>query len=208
MRTSTYKYLGVILTPDLSWSDHISTICAKASRSLGYLRRNLRHAPSNVRQLAYQTFVLPQLEFASSIWSPFQKYLIDMIESIQNRAARFITRNYNRHSSITQIKRQCCLQPLQTRRYIAIICLFHKYIYASTTPPFNLQRPSITSRRLFNHYSFSRIYGATHAFNSSALPSAIRLWNDLPDHIASVSCRVTFRRLVSDYYASELFADS
>lgn len=200
-RTSSYKYLGIILTPNLSWSDHISSICAKASRSLGYLRRNLRNSPSSVRKLAFLTFVLPQLEFASSIWSPHQNYLIDMIESIQNRAARFISSNYDRYASITQIKHECSLQPLHTRRSLALLCLFHKYIYSSRSSEFNLHHPITMSRRLHNQFSFSRIYGSTLAFNSSALPRAIRLWDDLPDVIASVSCHETFRRHLSDHYA-------
>ena len=35
------KYLGCLITSDLKWSDHISTICGKANKTLGFLRRNL-----------------------------------------------------------------------------------------------------------------------------------------------------------------------
>lgn len=100
----TYKYLGVLLTANLSWSTHINAICAKASRSLGYLRRNLHASPFKIRQLAYKTFVLPQLEFTSSVWSPYQNYLVDKLEAVQNRAARFISKSYDFSSSITKIK--------------------------------------------------------------------------------------------------------
>lgn len=78
-RSSTYKYLGVHLCTNLAWCTHIDKICAKANRTLGFLRRNLHHSPSTIRQQAYQTFVRPQLEYASSIWSPHQQYLIDKL---------------------------------------------------------------------------------------------------------------------------------
>uniref|UniRef100_A0A131YXY4 Sphingosine kinase n=1 Tax=Rhipicephalus appendiculatus TaxID=34631 RepID=A0A131YXY4_RHIAP len=52
-----YRYLGVILTPNLSWSDHIRAISANASKSLGYLRCNLKTAPSSIRKLSYLTLV-------------------------------------------------------------------------------------------------------------------------------------------------------
>ena len=35
----SYRYLGVLITASLSWSDHITTVCSKARRQLGYLYR-------------------------------------------------------------------------------------------------------------------------------------------------------------------------
>ena len=38
----TIKYLGVtIITNDLKWNTHISNICTKTNRALGFLRRTL-----------------------------------------------------------------------------------------------------------------------------------------------------------------------
>ena len=34
------KYLGVTITNDLKWNTHISNVCTKANRTLGFLRRN------------------------------------------------------------------------------------------------------------------------------------------------------------------------
>ena len=38
-RVQRYKFLGVIITDPLSWSDHIDQVCSKASRCLNLLRR-------------------------------------------------------------------------------------------------------------------------------------------------------------------------
>ena len=35
------KYLGVTITSDLRWNTHVSNVCTKANRILGFLRRNL-----------------------------------------------------------------------------------------------------------------------------------------------------------------------
>ena len=35
------KYLGVTITNDLKWNTHISNVCTKANRTLGFLRRNV-----------------------------------------------------------------------------------------------------------------------------------------------------------------------
>jgi hypothetical protein len=37
---STVKDLGIIISKDISWNDHISTVVAKANRILGFLKRN------------------------------------------------------------------------------------------------------------------------------------------------------------------------
>ena len=42
------KYLGVHISNDLSWREHIRQTTAKATRSLGFLRRNLHSCPQNV----------------------------------------------------------------------------------------------------------------------------------------------------------------
>lgn len=96
------------ITDNLSWSSHITTIYANASKTLG----SLRNSSVEVRKLAYLTFARPQLEFASAVWSPHHKYFKNMLERIQKRAVRYITQNYDRNSSITQIILDVSLQPL------------------------------------------------------------------------------------------------
>ena len=48
------KYLGVTITNDLKWNTHISNICNKANRTLGFLRRTLFSCPQNVKEAAYK----------------------------------------------------------------------------------------------------------------------------------------------------------
>ena len=39
------KYLGVTITNDLSWNTHVSNVCTKANRTLGFLRGNILLPP-------------------------------------------------------------------------------------------------------------------------------------------------------------------
>ena len=84
------KYLGLNFSADLTWSHHICKIVAKANRSLHFVVRNLRHANKQVKCSAYLTLVRPLLEYCSSVWDPHQQYLIDKIESVQRKAARYV----------------------------------------------------------------------------------------------------------------------
>ena len=67
------RYLGVDISSDLNFSHHINRITANASKSLGFLKRNIKTKHSGIRKAAYKTVVKPQLEYASPIWSPYTK---------------------------------------------------------------------------------------------------------------------------------------
>ena len=54
------------------------------------LKRNIKLVPKNIKDIAYKSLVRPQLEFASSVWVPWQQYLINKIEKIQCQAARYV----------------------------------------------------------------------------------------------------------------------
>lgn len=51
------KYLGVTITNDLSWDEHINSICSKANKTLGFLRRNLRVGATQLKETAYKSLV-------------------------------------------------------------------------------------------------------------------------------------------------------
>ena len=65
--TKDSKYLGVTISNDLSWANHISNITAKANRTIGFLRRNIHACPKEVKE----TLVRPSIEYASAVWDPF-----------------------------------------------------------------------------------------------------------------------------------------
>ena len=49
------KYLGLTITDDLDCGQHISEITCKATKTLGFLRRNLALAPRHTKEVAYKT---------------------------------------------------------------------------------------------------------------------------------------------------------
>ena len=53
------KYLGITITDDLDWSQHISNVTSKAMRTLGFLRRNLTLAPKETKVLHTKLWSAP-----------------------------------------------------------------------------------------------------------------------------------------------------
>ena len=89
------KYLGVTITCDLRWNTHVSNVCTKANRIIGFLRKNLYSCPQQVKEASYKGLVRPVLDYSSSVWDPPGVVLQEELESVQKRAARFVTCNYN-----------------------------------------------------------------------------------------------------------------
>ena len=91
-RFYSYKYLGVVINSNLSWSPdspHISSVCSKSCKILGYIFHNFYHfsSPSSIFTL-YSLLVLPHLSYCSSLWHPHTKSDIKSLERVQKFALR------------------------------------------------------------------------------------------------------------------------
>ena len=86
------KYLGLTITDGLDWGQHISEITCKATKTLGFLPRKLALAPRHTKEVAYKTLVRPQLEYAASIWHPYNDTQTAKVEMVQRTAARWTCR--------------------------------------------------------------------------------------------------------------------
>ena len=112
------KYLGVTLGEDLQWKTHIDNITAKASRTVGFLWRNLYNCTKEVREATYCSIVRPTLDYASSVWDPYRTTDINCVEQVQRRAARFVHRNYwdRTPGCVSRMVRELGWPPLVDRR--------------------------------------------------------------------------------------------
>ena len=122
-----HPYLGVEVTQKLNWSNHIDNITAEANRSLSFVKRNLKRCPENIKEQAYKSLVRPHLEYASTVWSPHQKYQIDKLEAVQRKAARFIKNCWSREQgTVTELLADLKWDTLQVRREKARLLMFYK----------------------------------------------------------------------------------
>jgi len=100
---SSHTYLGITVSSDLKWHEHISNICLKATRTLNFVRRNTYCCSQEAKNLAYLSLVRPNLEHAATAWDPYTAKDIQQLERVQRRAARFVKKDY-RHTSVTGLR--------------------------------------------------------------------------------------------------------
>lgn len=153
-----------------------------------------------VKKLAYLTFVRPQLEFASAVWHPSQDYLAASLESVQNRAARFITSHYSRYTSVTSLKQTIGLPTLKSRRIISRLCLLHSFFYNPRSRHHLLKPPLRTSSRISHSSAIARLPSRSSAMTTSFFPDAIVYWNALPDNFVTCTDRKKFREYLTNHF--------
>ena len=75
-RTSCAKYLGVDISSDLNWKNHIARTTTKANNMLGFIRRNIKTNNRTIKANAYFTLVRPHLEYCRLV-AQFGTHIIE-----------------------------------------------------------------------------------------------------------------------------------
>ena len=172
----------------VKWNTHISNICTKANSTLGFLRRTHFSCPQNVKEAAYKGMVRPILEYGSSIWDPHPDKLQKELEKVQNRAARFVTRNYNYETgSMTGILGQLKGESLKKRRKDNRLILLYKGLKGKAKIPTDDLIPKTRRGRNQHSLAFQIPSASKDVYMYSFFPQTIRDWNDLPESLISSS---------------------
>ena len=144
--TDQAKYLGVTITPDLSWKCHIDNTTEKANSTMAFLRRNIRSSQPDAKTKAYKTYVRPIVQNASSVWSPAFDCHINQLEKIQRRAARFVLNDFSQQSSVSAMISSLGWDTLQQRRDNArttvLYKIKHNHVDITPDPPLHNARTS------------------------------------------------------------------
>ena len=83
-----FKDLGVTITKDLSWGNHIGITVNKANKVLSSIKRSVGTGDTNVFSMLYKSLVRPILEYAVPVWCPYLVKDIHALENVQRRASR------------------------------------------------------------------------------------------------------------------------
>ena len=167
---------------------------------------DLYSCPQEVKEAADKGLVRPVLDYGSSVWDPAPPpppgVLQEELESVQKRAARFVTGNYNYETgSMTGIPGQLKWESLKKRRKDNRLILLYKGLKGKASVPTDDLIPK--ARRCRNQHSmaFQTPIANTDVYKGSFFPRTIRDWNALPDSLISSAedaedCVATFSSLV------------
>ena len=194
VRVSNYKYLGVVISDDLSWSPHIDRITSKARKLLGMLYRQFYQwsSPDALLKL-YLALIHPHLEYAVQVWNPYLTKDTKKLESVQKFALRMCLKRWE--SSYDELLSASKLPALSMRRKFLCLMYFYKAVNGHVVTPDNI----IVARQC-NYYTHSSCQTTYHQplahsnlYHNSFYPSIISLWNSLPQSVTSASSTLLFK---------------
>ena len=161
-RETDIKDLGVYISDDLSWRTQMTEAVKTGRKYMGWILRSFTSRSPEVIIHLYQAYVIPRLEYASILWSPYLIRDIVQLESIQRTITAKIEgcENLNYHQRLHKLK----LYSMQRRRerFQAI----YMYKIANSLVPNNLNFQFYTTTRYGTKCRYPKMC-ATHSHLST-----------------------------------------
>ena len=88
---SKHKHLGVILSDDLKWSNHIDHVISSTNKKLGLLKRRSFALNRNQKSFVFLNIIRPAIEYGSVLYNNCSVYDSIRLEQLRRRAALICT---------------------------------------------------------------------------------------------------------------------
>jgi len=109
-------------------ADHVSSLCRSVYYQLRQLRPVVRSITEDAAKMVVQAFVSSRLDYCNSLLCGIAGNLLQKLQSVQNAAARLITRT-ERREHITPVHRELHLLPVRQRIDFKLAVLVYKELH-------------------------------------------------------------------------------
>ena len=204
---SSQKDLGVNVSSNLSWNNHIDSISAKGNKMLGFLKRNCsKDMTSNTLKVLYLALVRSHLGYCSQLWAP-QSIVrnILIIESVQRRATKFICK----YSTASYKDRLIHLNLLPLNYWLEYLDLVFYFKCKSGTYSVNLSKyisdcEGSSRRSSSGLFIRQNCIPRTSSFRDSYFIRIVNIWNALPNNIKYSSSLDIFKCRLKEFLYNRL----
>ena len=197
---NAYRYLGVWITNDLSWTKQIEENCKKANQKIGILyRRFYQYCSTSVLKCLYVALVRPHLEYAVPVWDPHLIKHIELLEKVQKFALKVCTKSWNQPYDTLLLQTQLPrLEQRRTQLKLSFLYQLVRDLAFCPQAPLMFRNMQVNVRNN-NPYLLIRPICHSTAHYHSFFPHSIFLWNNLPSSVTHSSSLYSFKRNVSKY---------
>ena len=92
--SSSEELLGIKIDSNLTFHDHIISLCSKANKKLSALSRVSKYMDINKRRILIKSYFFSQFNYCPLVWMCHSRSLNNKINRIQERALRILYRDY------------------------------------------------------------------------------------------------------------------
>ena len=192
------KILGLTIDHNLTWHAHINTVCTKMSRMIGILWRIRDLLSQSMKQMFYNAYILPSLDYALIAWSGLSDGDLNRILLLQKRAVRVVTDSKWDAPSKPLFRRLGWMTIKQRVEYQRSV-LMYKCLsglapnYLSDLFQYTEPNHQYALRSINNILQLIVPKAKTEQFKSSFSYAGASTWNKLPSTIKCVSSLESFK---------------
>ena len=202
------KLLGGIISQNLKFSDHIqndeNSMLKILNLRLNALRKISFNASFKTRKAVANGIILSRIIYLIPLWAGCEKYLINALQIIQNKAARVVTRK-GRMTSISRLLKECgWLSISQLGVYHSLVLVYK--ILQSRSPQYLYDKLTGTQGEPHYQTRYTRKLATgqliklgpdsvaeSELARNSFKYRATRQWNDLPPELKQVKILSKFK---------------
>ena len=188
------KDLGIILSFDLSWGSHISTIASRARKVAAWVLSAFKTKKMLTMMTLYKSLVRSHLEYCCPLWNSCKTSETQEIEGVQRT---FVARIWGfQHLNYWQRLKALDLMLLQRRRERYIIIHMWKILHYKCPNNINIQfcAPSrLGTKAVIPGISKSSSQRNQTRYDASFAVMGPRLWNIFPGNLHSIDSLQRFK---------------
>jgi len=194
-----HKILGIVVDNNLSWSNHISTMCKTLSKKIYQLSKIKHFLNDHSRKLYFIAYIESYINYASTVWDSASENILKPLKSIHRRGLKLIIL---KSSSLTiQDYSSLNILPLKSKllynKAIFMYKIMHGYV------PQLLVTKFIHNSSRHNHKIMVPL-PRIDLFKSSLLYSGGCLWNILSTKLNTNTSLNVFKKTCLAYFLKDL----
>ena len=204
--TAVEKDLGVYVDGKLCSNDHITNVVKKCNKLSGMIVRTITYKNKDIMIPLFKSLIRPVIEYGNTVWCPYLKKHIDLVEGVQRRYTRKIcgTSNLEYQERLEFLR----LPSLEYRRFRGDLLEVYKmthncYDQVCTNSLFSFSQDNRTRGHSFKITKLHATNNLTKHFFSRRVVNA---WNGLPMEAVNASSLNVFKNHIDKIFKDKMYS--
>jgi len=202
------KLLGLQIDVNLSFTEHVTSLCKKASRNLKILLRMSKKLPEIKDRMALmESFLLSCFMYCPIVWNYCNMTLTLRIEKLYKRGIRFVANDYDtEYATLLQQNDRCTLALMRLKQLAVFVYKCYNNMFAEHLNALVSRKNNAYSMRDENSAEIVRFQ--TVKFGKMSIKyTGAKVWNSLPIEWRVSPDVLTFKDYLKRWKCSNIQCD-